>query len=600
MNFVNRNLTVIFLVFLNAIVSNSVAQNRIKQIQVKEFGALPSDLIDDSVAIGKALAYAQRFRPIKVILNFEDGKYEFSSNEKESHIALSGMSNIVIKGKNNTEFIMKNVNSDGIVITNSKNITIENISIDYQPLPFTQGTIVAANPEENSFDILIQNGFGSPLAESLLTNGHRKTRAYLFQPNTNRLTHNFLDQYPVRVRGGAEKKLSKIGEQTFRFYSSNSVVPDFVGHKVVIVGRSKFDAIKVSNSDNINISFVDIYSSPSTGFKVTNSEGRTVISNSKIIPKPRTGRLLSTNADGLHAKFNRAKIILKNSVMKSMGDDGVNIGGAYQSIYEQVDDHTLIIEPHKTYRKGDTITITDVNTGIVKTLAIIDKLERVIWQNKAALQVKLKSPLDSPLSLSEDDLDQITDLITSVNTTGENSVILNNTFHNIRGRGIMLHGDYSIVKNNRFTNFRGPGIVIGPDFWWGESSSGSHSVIRGNTFDDIFWNNIIIHGGKTLKPDQKRAIDDVFIVQNTFKNYGRPNPIKGRGEVGPILYLSNTSNIYVADNFFGKPFQASYNGPLVIVDMVQDVSFFENSFEIAPKNWISYGQGTDKSSVVIH
>lgn len=601
MNFRNQKLTFIFFVVWNAIASTSVAQNMVIQKHINEFGALPSDSIDDSKAIEEALVYAQRYCPIKVVLKFDNGKYEFSSKgkKKNSHITLSEMCNLVLKGKDNTEFIMKNVNADGIVIANSKNVTVENISIDYQPLPFTQGIVVAADQKGNSFDVLIDKGFSSPLAENIITKRGRKTRAYLFEPEGGRLTNKFLDQYPVRLSNSTEKKLSKVAEHVYRFYSTNSVTSEFVGHKVVIVGRSKFDAIKVSQSKNVNFNFVNIYSSPSTGFKVINSEGKTTISKSLIIPKPESGRLLSTNADGLHAKFNRAKIILKDSVMTSLGDDGVNIGGAYQNIYKKIADDTLLIEPHQTYREGDTVTITNVNTGLVKTVAIIDKLDRVNWHKKVALRVKLKSPIDNPLSFNKDGSGEIIDVITSVNTTGENSVILNNRFHNIRGRGIMLHGEYTIVKNNHFTNFRGPGIVIGPDFWWGESSSGSHSVIRGNSFDDIFWNNIIIHGGKTLKADQKRAIDDVLIVNNTFKNYGRPNPIIGRGEVGPILYISNASNIHVANNFFGKSFQSNFDGPLVIVDMVQNVDFAKNSFESYPNDWIEYRRGIDKKTVKV-
>tara|TARA_Y100001970_G_C14254917_1_gene874544 strand:- start:6090 stop:7844 length:1755 start_codon:yes stop_codon:yes gene_type:complete len=573
-------------------------------MSLSDYGAIPSDGMDDSAALVKALSSAKNLAPKPVTILMDEGRYEFltlGNDQHKSHIQIYGFSDLTIRGKGpQTELIMSDSKADGIVINSSSAVRIEQLSIDYQPLPYTQGSVVVANEKDRTFDIQIDEGFNSPLTENLVTQKGRKTRAYLFRPSDNKLTSRFSDQYPLKVDGNLEKRLEKTSDGNYRFFSVNSVTHDFVGYKVVVVGRSRYDAIKVNDSSKVTINAVDIYSSPSTGFKIRNSVGRTIVSNSRIIPKPNSERLLSTNADGLHAKFNRAPIILKNSHMEAMGDDGVNIGGAYQGIYKQLADNILLVEPHRTLKKDDTITVTNRKTGVVKSVAIIKEVERVSYDERDLMKLTLKSSVKSVITVNDGAAVDDSDQITSINTTGQNSLIMNNRFKNIRGRGIMLHGEYSIVKGNHFASFRGPGVVIGPDFWWGESSSASHSIIKDNTFDDIYWNNIIVHGGNELNKSGKLATDDLLIEGNRFTNYGRPSPLKGRGEVGPVLFLKNASNTIVRNNTFGEHFEEGYNGPLIILEMVRDISISDNIFSFKPEKWLEYRQGVEVETVEVN
>lgn len=594
-----------FFLFLFILFSQSAyAVGNIEIFHIGDFGGHPNDFIDDTEAFNKARAEASKSFSENVIIQFSHGVYRFSSGTSSalhSHIVIENIKNLILRGEGSqTELIMTNSSADGIVINNTSNIKIEKLSIDYQPLPYTQGVVVNVDENNKTFDIQIDEGFNSPLTENLITQKGRKTRAYLFRPSDNKLTSRFSDQYPVKVDGNLEKRLEKTSDGNYRFFSVNSVTHDFVGYKVVVVGRSRYDAIKVNGSSKVTINAVDIYSSPSTGLKIRNSMGRTVVSNSRIIPKPNSERLLSTNADGLHAKFNRAPIVLKNSHMEAMGDDGVNIGGAYQSIYKQLADNILLVEPHGTLKKDDTITVTNRKTGVVKSVAIIKEVERVSYDERDLMKLTLKSSVKSVITVNDGAAVDDSDQITSINTTGQNSLIMNNRFKNIRGRGIMLHGDYSIVKGNHFAGFRGPGVVIGPDFWWGESSSASHSIIKDNTFDDIYWNNIIVHGGHKLSKSGKLATDDLLIEGNRFSNYGRPSPLKGRGEVGPVLFLKNASNTIVRNNTFGEHFEEEYNGPLIILEMVRDISISDNTFSFKPEKWLEYRQGVEVETVEVN
>ena len=73
-------------------------------------------------------------------------------------VNIRGAKNITVDGQGSTiVFSLADLNKQGFKIDNSENIRLKNFSIDYDPLPFTQGTITAMSDDGKSIDFRIHD-----------------------------------------------------------------------------------------------------------------------------------------------------------------------------------------------------------------------------------------------------------------------------------------------------------------------------------------------------------------------------------------------------------------------------------------------------------
>ena len=130
-------------------------------VNVSDYGAIINDGNDDTQAITNALKFAEdnsnANNPIEV--KFETGVYDVAGVDSETHTFLIDRANNIIINGNNAEIMLHNPTVGFMKISNSENIIIKDFIIDYDELPFTQGTIVQVNPGENNFYLEIDNGF---------------------------------------------------------------------------------------------------------------------------------------------------------------------------------------------------------------------------------------------------------------------------------------------------------------------------------------------------------------------------------------------------------------------------------------------------------
>ena len=66
---------------------------------------------------------------------------------------------------------MGNATETGLAIVASSGVTLRDIAIDYDPLPFTQGRVVGVNPAMGTFDLEVERGYGDPAAEIYQSKG---------------------------------------------------------------------------------------------------------------------------------------------------------------------------------------------------------------------------------------------------------------------------------------------------------------------------------------------------------------------------------------------------------------------------------------------
>ncbi len=215
----------------------------------------------------------------------------------------------------------------GLSLENLSNCTIR-FQIDYDPPPFTQGTISSLEPLE----IVIDPGYPVP-DNSWCDRGGGNSKTIAFR-NGEMLPQPLdwaasLKQLPsgiirLKLRRGSTKHLA-------------------LGDQLVLPDRHFASAVRVIGCKNCTLEGT-IYASPNVGVIEHEGTGNTYRLN--ILPKPESTRLLSTNADAFHSRESQGTQLL-DCHFSSSGDDAINIHSSLAVVVGREGERLLVLAPHK-------------------------------------------------------------------------------------------------------------------------------------------------------------------------------------------------------------------------------------------------------------
>ena len=145
------------------LVSTTPTFTGLKVLNVVDFGALGDGVHDDMPAIHRSVAAARaagggiiRFEKEKTyrVIGRDDLEYE-------AVFELVGAANIKIEGQGSTLVLQA---PDGLAnIRQARNIQIDGLLVDYDPLPYYQGAITDINIDEMTIDIVVPDRYPVPL-----------------------------------------------------------------------------------------------------------------------------------------------------------------------------------------------------------------------------------------------------------------------------------------------------------------------------------------------------------------------------------------------------------------------------------------------------
>jgi hypothetical protein len=421
----------------------------------------------------------------QTMIKIPPGRY-YVEPERGTHLRLENIEGFTIDATG-VEMVCSET-TRAILIENCKDITITGLTIDYNPLPFTQGVIVDISEDRKSHTIQIMEGF-SP-AESAIDFKHS-----IYTPEG---ALRFGGYYRMELEVLADNQL-KISGLHPRKDGGEQLGDIVIISSEYLKGRYDPHAVHIYDSVGTTLEDVTLYASPCFGFFEEHSS-ESVYKN--CIVDRRAGRVHSLNADAFHSKFAKVGPRIENCRAMWMGDDGINICGAYHLVMGsdgstlrvlskremdiEVDDPVqLLTAEGESLPPAKVISIRKVGGRTASDSAMIEPLpllQGVVDLLKDAYEIELDREIDLAAG----------GVIGSLNRMGNGFAVVDSTFGNLRSRGILIKASDGLIKNNTLVNCHMQGIKISPEYLWLESGFSKRLQVVGNVIIDSGEESILI------------------------------------------------------------------------------------------------------------
>ncbi len=528
-------------------------QNAIIKLHVRDFGAEPTSenifqALEDVVEAAKATD-----GPVEILFepgavyritqpNAEELRNSIPSNEIFA-LHIKNATNLTINGQGST-LVITDPNIGAVSMDNCSHIALKNFKIDYDPLPFTQGTITEVNLEEYWFEMKLDDGYPEP------TGIHFQRAKDLYFGNWG-LT--LRDEGNGRVRYGPaavfadkwERTAGVSPARTWRFYPpatgdqyslQNSPLQASglkKGDRFVYMARNWSQAVAAKYCDHILWEGITIHTSPGLDFYPRGTSNHTI---RDCHVKPLEGRIFSATSDGIHARGSRGNLLIENCSFDGMADDGINIHSSALSVKKQTAPNQFVAKKH-TYsvRVGDKLRLVRSETAA----CLMDTTVTAVEDLGEGWKVTVADTLPK---LATGEGFGASDNFYNLSESATPFIIRNCHFKNFRGRGVLVSGIGGIVENCTFEQPEGWSVVLHYESArWAEGPLAHDLVIRNNTF---YGKGSADHAAirseitaRTESGPEGRPFHTIRIEGNRFHDYAQP-----------VMDIHHARDITIRDN----------------------------------------------------
>lgn len=290
-----------------------------------DFGVRADGVADDGPAIARMLqAAATAGTPVCLkfpenrIIRVERGveRYAFRLH-KASRVTLDGSGCTFLLGPT-ARFLR---------LSESSEIAIRNLRIDFDPLPFADGTVAAVDRHAGFVDVRLSSPTASPpLGKPTRADGEQAFFGMLWHagPYGTGSRHYWIARTeaatpPNVVRVFADEQFKQFGDIEPEAWRISLPVPG-IAHRF-----GPGACLDICDNNNVTFEDVELWSAPWFGFHVMRNRGKVTFRRVHIRPKPKSGRLMSTWRDGFHVKGNSASLLWEDCILSGMNDDALNL-----------------------------------------------------------------------------------------------------------------------------------------------------------------------------------------------------------------------------------------------------------------------------------
>lgn len=447
---------------------------------------------------------------------------------------INDMKDFVIDG-GNSEFIFHG-SITPFVIKNSKNITVKNLSVDYDET-MTLDTCVI-NVDDDYFDVRVVNDDKYCIKGNML--------CYYDESGNEDIFHyfgirSFGDDKSFILESKDEFRVfnpeicfEDIGDKKIRVYNSKLDVA--VGMHLITRGAERYACnFVITDSKDISVENVTMYKSYAMGILAQKTENVFV---DHMVVKAKENRLFSLNCDATHFVHCKGLVKVTNSEFSEQQDDALNIHGVFTRIIDKTEDYILIKYMHKSakgldiYKKSDEIAVLNHKTLIPNGKYRITDVE-VINLNYTKLYIEGGT---ENINIGDD----VEDLTWSCDLIFENNRVINN-----RARGMLIAAKGRVEIKNNYFNTPGVAILFESDgSKWFESGGTTNVLIKENVFENCKYTNSPNWGSHVIEVKPREEFNEgnyyhkyISITDNEFKDCN-----------APLIYADNIEKIEVKDN----------------------------------------------------
>lgn len=379
-------------------------------------------------------------------------------------------------------------------IFGSDDVTLRDFSIDYDPVPFTQGTITGFEKEGEKLAFSLRTHDGYP---ELIRKG-RYNRIQFYDGESRRLKAHWTSGRSVTVLDNRHAEVSLHMSRRARLRQ---------GDLFVLIPYGK-PAVVMTGSSGLTVRNVDIYASPGRGINCFyTTPGDNLVSSVTITRGSRPedaseDRLLSANQDAVDFYWGPGSVTVEDCEFAHMGDDATNFHAPLWIVVKTESPKIFwVAAPHKNQLRNvreklqpgsmveplDYPSLRSLGKRRIAGFAvppekrdtadipadILDRHPRLKRREKQRwARITLQKAPEEALSAG--------DKLFVPSLGPQQFVIRNCYFHDFRGR-VLLEGMNGVVENNRIERATLAAIMLGFQHGaWVENI-----VIRNNTLRDV-------------------------------------------------------------------------------------------------------------------
>jgi len=450
------------------------------------------------------------------------GRYRVKPKRRE-HLSLRGKREVEILA-DKVEMICTET-TRAITVANCRNVRIKGLTIDYDPLPYTQGRIVKLSADNTVHEIELFDGY--PGADEVA-----EFKYEIFRPDTRTLRFGSYHRFTVRKLGPRRIEVTRRGR--------------YMGEKVgdiIAIGTNHAPggriphAVYTSQCENVVFEDVTLYASNCFGFMESECKGthylrckidrRTAKEDFKRREDP---RIRSLDADAFHSKYATVGPRIEECTARFQGDDCVNICGNYHLVMA-TDGSTLrvLAKGGLNIQAGDPLEVAtyegrrlpdaraisakEIGKAAQDELAFLAKqrMHAPVRQGKInrIFEVVIDREIDLPMG----------SIICAANRIGNGFRVIGCDFGFNRSRGILIKASHGEVRDNKLEGCWGEAIKVAPEYWWLEAGSSNDVRIVGNQISSCLGKGIAVYaiaGKGGIAP--AGAHNDIVIEGNTITN----------------------------------------------------------------------------------
>jgi acetyl esterase/lipase len=456
-----------------------------------------------------------------------------------------------------------------ITFVNCRHVTLSGLTIDYDPLPFTQGRIIGLSPDKLVHEIELFPDYPAAAAG-------KGWKYEIFASDTGLLRFGSYYDFTIDRLDDRTLRLTKTGpakSEPGTEREGDIVALGWVDWTSGILPHAVF----LNACTGMRLENVTLHAAACFGFFEFGCHGSTY-RHCRVDRRPATSdprrrdvpRMRSLNADAFHSKHAAQGPAYRDCVARFMGDDCVAINGDYYLVTECTNGKARVLAKQvMRITKGDTVEVTTVagrHATAPKVLDVapagtITDAEKEYLQSQpldgrmknnqsgmltSAFEVTLEEPLNVPRG----------SVIAPTDAVGNGFLVEGCDFGFNRSRGAVIKAGRGRIVGNRFTENWMEAVKLCPEFWWLEAGCGDDVIIEGNIITRCHDTAIRVSASLASdRPLPAGAHNRITIKGNAIKDCPAPQ-----------IHVTSTDGLTVSGNTVAGGDEPATSGKAILLD----------------------------------